>query len=90
MNLCPTGTPDTMGFAIDGRHIGIEYKDLKAFTSKDHGASAEQIEHLADIYKAGGLAGIACCNEHVDLILRGAPIGLEAYLSVPHLSENKL
>jgi hypothetical protein len=82
MNLCPTGTPDTMGFTIDGRHIGIGYKDTKSFSSKDHGAKPEQIEHLLDIINAGGLAGIACCNEHVELILAGAPVGLDPFLAV--------
>lgn len=82
MNLCPTGTPDTMGFTVDGRHIGIEYKDEKSFASKDHGAKPEQIEHLIDIFNAGGLAGIACCNEHVKMILEGAPIGLEKHLAI--------
>lgn len=82
MNLCPTGTPDTMGFAVDGRHIGIEYKDTTAFATKDFGASDEQIKHLVDIINAGGLAGIACCNKHVELILAGQPVGLEHHLGV--------
>lgn len=90
MNLCPTGTPDTMGFSIDGRHIGIEYKDTKSFASKNFGASPEQIQHLVDIIECGGLAGIACNNEHVKMILEGTPIGLEEHLRVEHISEDQL
>lgn len=82
MHLCPKDTPDTTGFTIDGRIIGIEYKTQSQFNSKNHGASDGQIQHLLDIIEAGGLAGIACCNEHVKLILDGAPTGLEQYLSV--------
>jgi hypothetical protein len=82
MHLCPKDTPDTTGFTVDGRIIGIEYKTQKAFSEKNHGASDGQINHLLDIIEAGGLAGIACCNEHVKLILDGCPVGLEAHLSV--------
>ena len=83
MWLCPIGTPDVTGFTIDGRIIGIEFKTEKAFAGPCHGASDQQISHLLDIIEAGGLAGIACNNEHVKLILNGAPVGLESHLSIP-------
>jgi len=82
MHLCPKDTPDTTGFTVDGRIIGIEYKTTKAFAGKNHGASDGQIRHLIDIFEAGGLSGIACCDEHVKLILSGAPVGLEQFLKV--------
>jgi len=87
MWLCPIGTPDTTGFTVDGRIIGIEYKTEKAFAGPNHGASDQQIQHLVDIFKSGGLAGIACNNEHVKMILEGAPIGLEDYVSEPDKRE---
>lgn len=80
MWLCPMGTPDTTGFTIDGRIIGIEYKTEKAFSGPNHGASDDQINHLLDIYEAGGLAGIACNNDHVKRILNGEPVGLENFI----------
>lgn len=80
MWLCPIGTPDTTGFTVDGRIIGIEYKTEKAFAGPNHGASDQQISHLLDIYESGGLAGIACNNEHVKLILDGVPVGLDKYM----------
>lgn len=81
MHLCPKDTPDTTGFTVDGRIIGIEYKTPSEFNSKNHGASEGQIEHLLDIIKAGGLAGIACCNDHVLAILNGEPVGLDQGLA---------
>ncbi|PCI53669.1 MAG: hypothetical protein COB36_12100 [Alphaproteobacteria bacterium] len=77
MNLCPAGTPDTTGFMVDGRIIGIEYKTPAAFKNKDHGASEDQLEHLNDIKQAGGIAGIASNMEQVRQILAGVHIGLE-------------
>ncbi len=77
MNLCPAGTPDTTGFMVDGRIIGIEYKTPAAFKTKDHGAKPEQLEHLNEIKQAGGVAGIASNMEQVRQILAGVYIGLE-------------
>lgn len=77
MNLCPAGTPDTSGFMVDGRIIGIEYKTPAAFKKKDHGAKPEQLEHLNDIRAAGGIAGIASNMEQVRQILAGVYIGLD-------------
>ena len=77
MNLCPAGTPDTSGFMIDGRVIGIEYKTPAAFKSKNHGASPEQFAHLNDIKIAGGVAGIASNMDQVEQILSGVYVGLE-------------
>ena len=76
MQLCPAGTPDTTGFAVDGRIIGIEYKTPTAYASKNHGAKPEQLEHLNDIKNAGGLAGIASNMDQVEAILRGEYVGL--------------
>lgn len=76
MHLCPNGTPDTTGFTIDGRIIGIEYKTPKAYATKNHGASDEQLEHLNDIRLAGGLAGIASNIDQVIDILNGKYVGL--------------
>ena len=74
--LHENGTPDTIGYTTSGLFIGIEYKTEAAWHSKDHSASKEQIEHLNDIKNAGGLCGIACCNEHVIEILNGNYIGI--------------
>lgn len=76
MQLCPEGTPDATGYTVDGRIIGIEFKTPSAFKTKNHGASLEQVEHLSSILKAGGIAGIATCNEDVAKILSGIPHGL--------------
>jgi len=83
LHLCPKGTPDTYGFMNDGRIIAIEYKTPDAFMNKKNcGASDEQIEHLLAIINAGGLAGLACDVSHVELIIHGAPIGLEHFLAI--------
>ncbi|MEH6451276.1 MAG: hypothetical protein V7765_21625 [Oleispira sp.] len=77
MQLCPAGTPDTTGFTIDGRIIGIEYKTPLEFDTKDHGASKDQLNHLNKIKSSGGVAGIAASMDHVNAILQGEYIGLE-------------
>ena len=74
--LHENGTPDTIGYTASGLFIGIEYKTVAAWNSKNHGASEEQIRHLNDIKNAGGLCGIACCDEHVIDILSGKHIGI--------------
>jgi len=76
MNLCREGTPDTMGVAVDGRGILIEYKTVEAWDEKNHGASKDQLRRLREAYNAGCYAGIACTVGHVDLILKGEPVGL--------------
>jgi hypothetical protein len=77
MQLCPAGTPDTTGFTIDGRIIGIEYKTPSEFATKDHGASEDQLLHLNKIKQSGGVAGIASNMVDVLLILSGKSVGLD-------------
>lgn len=76
MHLCREGTPDSMGVAVDGKSILIEYKSVEEWDTKDHGASEKQLKRLIAAYLAGAYAGIACTIGQVDLILNGEPIGL--------------
>lgn len=73
MQLHEKGTPDLIGYSIDGKFIGIEIKDEANFYGKDNGLRAEQITRLADMSKRGCYAGVACCVEHVDLIMKLPP-----------------
>jgi hypothetical protein len=77
MQLCPAGTPDSTGFSVAGRIIGIEYKTPSEFATKDHGASEEQLLHLNKIKAAGGIAGIASNMDQVMEILSGIYVGLD-------------
>ncbi len=74
--LHENGTPDTIGYTTGALFVGIEYKTVAAWNSKNHGATEEQIKHLNDIKNAGGLCGIACCDKHVIDILDGKHIGM--------------
>ena len=77
MQLCPAGTPDTTGFTVGGKIIGIEYKTPSEFAAKDHGASEDQLKHLNKIKDSGGIAGIAANMDHVRAILQGEYVGLD-------------
>lgn len=77
MNLACKGWGDTTGYNKNGQIVMIEFKDIEAFESKNHGASKEQLERLNDVRSKGGLCGIACCDQHVIDIINGNYIGLE-------------
>jgi hypothetical protein len=69
MQLHEVGTPDLIGYAIDGKLIGIEVKDEANFYRNDKGLRKQQIERLDDMSKHGCYVGVACAPEHVDLIM---------------------
>ena len=69
MQLHENGTPDLIGYSVDGKFIGIEIKDKPNYNKPDMGLRAEQIVRLGDMKKNGCYAGVACCIEHVDVIL---------------------
>lgn len=69
MQLHENGTPDLIGYAVDGTFIGIEIKDEPNYNSKNNGLRPEQITRLDDMSKRGCYSGAACCIEHVDNIL---------------------
>ena len=76
MQLCKKGWSDATGYNQEGRIVLIEFKDEKAWSSKDYGASEDQLKRLNDCKEKGGLCGIACCNEHIKQIINGECIGL--------------
>ena len=53
----------------------IEFKDVKSFESKNNGANEDQIKRLNDIKSKGGIAGIACCDQHVVDIIQLSKAG---------------
>jgi len=69
MQLACKGWGDTTGYNDNGKIVMIEFKDVKSYLKKNNGASEEQINRLNDIKSKGGIAGIACCNEHIFEIL---------------------
>jgi len=69
MQLACKGWLDTTGYNNKGQIVMIEFKDVKSFESKNNGASKEQLERINDVISKGGVAGIACCNEHIKEIL---------------------
>lgn len=69
MQLACKGWSDTTGYNSEGRIVMIEFKDVKSYESKNNGASEEQLERINDVISKGGIAGIACCNEHIKEIL---------------------
>ena len=69
MQLHEKGTPDLIGYSVDGKFIGVEVKDEPNFYSKNNGLRAEQITRIDDMTMRGCYAGVACCIEHVDSIL---------------------
>ena len=69
MQLHENGTPDLLGYAIDGKLIGIEIKDNPSFNSKNNGLRDEQITRLADMKEKGCYAGVACELSHIDKIM---------------------
>ena len=70
MQLACKGWGDTTGYNDQGRIVMIEFKDCEAYLKKNNGASEEQLNRLNDIKSKGGIAGIACCNEHIYEILK--------------------
>lgn len=69
MQLACKGWLDTTGYNSQGRIVMIEFKDVKSYERKNNGASEEQLERINDVIGKGGIAGIACCNEHIKEIL---------------------
>ena len=76
MQLACKGWGDTTGYNQEAKIVMIEFKDVKSFLSKDHGANEDQIKRLNDIKSKGGICGIACCDEHVKSIIGGNYVGL--------------
>ncbi len=72
MQLACKGWGDTTGYNDNGQIVMIEFKDVKSFEKKNNGASDEQLIRLNDIKSKGGIAGIACCNEHILKLLKEA------------------
>jgi hypothetical protein len=70
MQLAQKGWGDTTGYNHEGKIVMIEFKDVENYEKKNNGASAEQIARLEDVKSKGGIAGIACCNEHVESIIK--------------------
>jgi len=70
MQLACKGWGDTTGYNDKGQIVMIEFKDVESFEKKNNGASEEQLIRLNDIKSKGGIAGIACCNEHVLAIIK--------------------
>ena len=69
MQLHEAGTPDLIGYSIDGTFIGIEIKDDKSFNSKNYGLRPDQITRLFDLYISKCYSGVACDCEHVNEIM---------------------
>ena len=76
MQLHENGTPDLIGYTVNGVMIGIEIKDEPNFNKKNHGLRVEQISRLYDMYETGCYSGVACSIEHVDAIMMGEHVGL--------------
>jgi hypothetical protein len=76
MNLACKGWGDTTGYNSAGKIVMIEFKDVEAFESKNHGASIDQLNRLNDIKSKGGICGVACCDQHVVDIINGEYVGL--------------
>jgi len=70
MQLACKGWGDTTGYNDKGQIVMIEFKDVKSYEKKNNGASEEQLDRLNDIIFKGGIAGIACCNEHILKLLQ--------------------
>ena len=70
MQLAVKGWGDTTGYNRSGKIVMIEFKDVNSFEKPNNGASEAQINRLNDIKSKGGIAGIACCNEHIFEIIR--------------------
>ena len=59
LRSCKKGRVDIDGISTDGRVIAIEVKR----SSTRNSLSPEQVEYLAAVQRAGGLAGVACSVE---------------------------
>lgn len=70
MQLHENGTPDLIGYAVDGLMIGIEMKDEKNYNSKDNGCNPDQLKRIADMKEKGCYVGVACCKSHIDDIMK--------------------
>jgi len=76
MQLHENGTPDLIGYSINGVIIGIEMKDQPNWDSKNHGLRPDQIERLNDMKERGCICGVSCCIDHTERILNGEHVGL--------------
>lgn len=70
MQLHENGTPDLIGYSVEGVFIGIEIKDVANFNKKNNGLRDEQILRIADMKAHGCIVCVACCIEHVDEMLK--------------------
>lgn len=70
MQLACKGWGDTTGYNDEGKIVMIEFKDVEKYESKNNGANEDQINRLNDVKSKGGIAGIACCNEHIFELLK--------------------
>ena len=70
MQLAVKGWGDTTGYNREGKIVMIEFKDVENYLKKNNGANEDQIKRLNDVKSKGGIAGIACCNEHVFEIIK--------------------
>jgi hypothetical protein len=69
MQLHENGTPDLIGYSVDGRFIGIEIKDEENFGKKFRGLRPEQKTRLNHMHEIGCYVGVACSIGHVDVIM---------------------
>lgn len=76
MQLHENGTPDLIGYTVDGKMIGIEMKDEKNWHSKNHGLRLDQKARLLDMKARGCLCGVSCSIDHTERILNGEYVGL--------------
>lgn len=76
MQLHENGTPDLIGYSVDGVMIGIEIKDEPNFNKQGHGLRMEQVSRLKDMQVHGCYVGVACRVEHVDQIMNGEYPGI--------------
>jgi hypothetical protein len=76
MHLSPVGAPDIVGFARDGRFVGLEVKVPKAKTEKER--AEKQREYRERIIASGGIAAEITTPEEAIAVLRGALEGRAA------------
>ena len=69
MQLHENGTPDLIGYSVDGIFIGIEIKDEANFNKAHCGLRPEQRGRISHMIDHTCHVGVACCVEHVDLIM---------------------
>jgi hypothetical protein len=71
MQLHESGTPDLIGYSVNGMFIGIEIKDEKNYNTENKGLRPEQVTRINDMVFCGCYVGVACKTEDVDRIMKG-------------------